>query len=120
MIQTTRRDNRGITDSVVCQSQYKPIGIGSIIVELTQRVNDFKTVYLERKHETYEGTTMVDNFCGGEKIVKSREVFGRFTWLYIVVPFLCPILCLTLVLSHIIFGEVTFSLVAALVSASIL
>ena len=105
---------------MVYQSQYKPIGIGSIIVELTRRVIDFKTVYLERKYETYEGTTTVDNFDGGEKIVKSLKVFGRSTWLYIVVPLLCPFLCLTLVLSLIIFGVVPFSLVAALVSTSIL
>ena len=118
MIQTTRRDNRGISDSVVYQSQYKPISIGSIIVELTWRVNDFKTVYLERK---CKNVCVLDN---GEllrrrrKVAKSLEVFGRSTRLYIVVPFLCPFLCLTLALSHIYFGVVPFSLVVALVSTS--
>ena len=30
----------------------KPIGIDDIVVELTRRVNDFRTVYLERKRES--------------------------------------------------------------------
>ena len=46
-----RRGYRGISDSVVYRLQYNPIGIDSIMVELTRRVNDFKTVYLERKHK---------------------------------------------------------------------
>ena len=107
---------------MVYQSQYKSIGIGSIIVELTRRVNDFKTVYLERK---YENVCVHDNRDGEflqrrRKVAKLLEVLGRSTQLYFVVPFLCPFLCLTLTLSHISFGVVPISLVVALVSTSTL
>ena len=63
MIHTTRRDNRGISDSVVYQSQYRLIGIGNIAIELTQRVNDFETVYLARNTKVV--VTVV--FFNGEK-----------------------------------------------------
>ena len=55
-------------------------------------VNDFKTVYLARNTRV---VVTVVNFDGEEKVTKSLEVFGRSTRLYIVVPFLCPFLCLT-------------------------
>ena len=117
-VQTTRRDYRGISDSVVYRSQNKPIGIDYIVVELTRRVNDFKTVYFERKRKSVESATTVVSFDGEEKVEKSLEVFGRSTRLYIVVPFLCPFYVLLLVLSHIIFGVGPFSLVVALVPTS--
>ena len=53
-----------------------------------------------------------------KNVAKSLEVFGRSTRLYIVVPFLCPFYVLLLVLSHIIFGVVPFSLGVALVPTS--
>ena len=61
MIQTTRRDYRGISDNIVYRYQYKPIGMGSIAIELTRRVNDFKTVYLARNTKI---VVTIDNFGG--------------------------------------------------------
>ena len=120
MIQTTRRDNRSISDSVVYQSHHKPIGIGSIIVEFTRRVNDFKTVYLERKHKTYEDTTTV-SFFGGEEKLQSRLRYSNVLHGSILLsPFFVPFYVLLLALLHIICGVVPFSLVVALVPTSLL
>ena len=55
------RDYGGISDSVVYRSQYRPIGIDGIAVELTQRVNDFKTVYLARNTKI---VVTINNFSG--------------------------------------------------------
>ena len=52
--------------------------------------------------------------------MKSLEVFGCSTQLYIVVSILFPFLGLTLALLHILFGVVPFSLVVVLVSTNIL
>ena len=107
----------GISDSNIYRLQYKPIDIGKVTVGLTQRVNDFETVYLARN---VENSSTTDNFSGRKKVAKSLEVFERSTRLYIVIPFLCLLLCLTLVPSRIFFGVVPFSLVVALVSTSVL
>ena len=91
-----------------------------MIVELTRRVNDLKTVYLERKHETYEDTTKV-SFFGGEEKLQSRFRFSNVLLGSILLfPFFFPFYVSLLVLLHIIFDVVPFSLVVALVPTSLL
>ena len=89
-----------------------------MVVELTRRVNDFKTVYLARNTKNVGKRDNSGQLQRGGKVAKYLKVFGRSTRLYIVVPFLCPFHVLLLVLSHIIFGVVSFSLVVALVPTS--
>ena len=45
------------------------MGIGSITVELTRRVNDFEMVYLERNTRRCGGVITVTNFNREENVV---------------------------------------------------
>ena len=85
------------------------------MVELAQRVNDFETVYLARKTKVV--VTVV--FFNGEKKLRSRFIYSDVLHGSILLsPFFVPSYVLLLVLSHIIFGVVPFSLVVALVPSS--
>ena len=85
------------------------------MVELTQRVNDFETVYLVRNTKVV--VTVV--FFNGEKKLRSRlECSDVLHGSILLSPFFVPSYVLLLVLLHIIFGVVPFSLVVALVSTS--
>ena len=97
------------------RSQYRPIGIGNIVIELTRRVNDSETVYIARNTKVV--VTVVD--FNGEKKLRSRLKYSDVLHGSILLsPFFVPSYVLLLGLSNIIFGVVPFSLVAALVSTS--
>ena len=82
---------------------------------MTRRVNDFKTVNLARN--TRVVVTVV--YSNGEEKLRSRLKYSDVLHGSILLsPFFVPSYVLLLVLSHIIFGVVPFSLVVALVSTS--
>ena len=59
-------------------------------IKLTRRVNDFETVYLERKHEKCASAITVDNFNGEKKLQSHSKYLDVLHGSILLSPFFVP------------------------------